>query len=140
MHFPTNLVRSVAAAALLILAPAVHSAPTTGAGAYSPVTGNDNSNNNNNTNLTVTYSDIGPRRMPNAKELLRCLEVYRRSDNWDGQVCGGKNWFRGGWAWENPMDCYDNCYARLYQGASMAWGSVGCVHFYYFARCWMGYE
>ncbi|KAI0766611.1 hypothetical protein BD413DRAFT_480810 [Trametes elegans] len=72
--------------------------------------------------------------------LHSCLTNYRW-DNWDGQDCGGRGWFKGHHNYDNPHNCYDACaqllVAAIDQGASdVECDDVEGKNSY----CWMGFH
>ncbi|KAI0332166.1 hypothetical protein GY45DRAFT_1321182 [Cubamyces sp. BRFM 1775] len=71
--------------------------------------------------------------------LHTCLDNYRW-DNWDGQDCGGRGWFKGSHKYKSPTDCYDACAGLLVQAINQGASDVECDDFEGSARCWMGFH
>ncbi|KAL7278750.1 hypothetical protein ACG7TL_007755 [Trametes sanguinea] len=71
--------------------------------------------------------------------LHTCLDNYR-TDNWDGMDCGGRGWFKGSSAYQNPMNCYDACAGLLVQAIDRGASDVQCNDYEGFAECWMGFH
>ncbi|KAI0334984.1 hypothetical protein GY45DRAFT_970717 [Cubamyces sp. BRFM 1775] len=71
--------------------------------------------------------------------LHNCLTNYRW-DNWSGQDCGGRGWFKGSHNYKSPTNCYDACAGLLVQAINQGASDVECDDFEGGARCWMGFH
>jgi hypothetical protein len=72
--------------------------------------------------------------------LHTCLENYRNG-NWDGEECGGYGWFKGGFAYADPDNCYDACESCIDHAITAFADDVQCDDYEgVSAHCWMGYH
>jgi hypothetical protein len=71
--------------------------------------------------------------------LYKCLATFN-NHNWGGMECGGRGWFKGGSAYQNPDNCYDACQNCIYSAIGSFASSVECDDNEGFAECWMGYH
>ena len=64
--------------------------------------------------------------------------------NWDGQKCGGKSWFKGHAMYDSPDDCVNACDKCLQESIAKGVGGVLCDHYATSfngagSRCWAGF-
>ncbi len=95
------------------------------------------------TMLAVSFADvdcaINAHGSTDKGALHTCLSNYR-TDNWDGEYCGGVGWFKGSMFYDNPQDCYDACVGCISGAIDSGATDVQCDDYEGLADCWMGFH
>ena len=63
-----------------------------------------------------------------------------RGTDWNGEFCGGAQWYKGGVVWDNPTNCAEGCNDCINKAIDQAWNNVECRQRVVGARCWTGYQ
>ncbi|KAI0078557.1 hypothetical protein K474DRAFT_1660382 [Panus rudis PR-1116 ss-1] len=72
--------------------------------------------------------------------LHNCLSGYR-TDNWDGEDCGGRGWFKGSsGGYKSPQNCYDACQSGISSAIDSSASDVICHDYEGGATCYMGFH
>ncbi|KAL8749083.1 MAG: hypothetical protein Q9184_006943 [Pyrenodesmia sp. 2 TL-2023] len=95
---------------------------------------------------TIRWTEGFPTSLLSTDDFAKCLTEYgsgRFYDSWDGNICGGLGWYKGGAGDKiSTYHCYQTCAPwLLYDGALRDNGEYMCeVRKGLKGHCWMGYN